>query len=221
MKSASQTYVVIYAANNLHLQAWQTLLADQVYLEIAAGYMDLGRINSDQKQKRPLAYLIDDYDIGPADIAQLKAEGENAGMLILVDNYLTSEILSFLRAGASGVLHRNASIPDLVSALIAVGRGEFVLPPEKASAILAGLIDDKSVGDRSGAETLTDREMDVLELLSEGLTNKAIGQQLFISVRTVEAHLRNIYSKLGVNSRTEAVLWGVEHGYGEGKSDRR
>jgi DNA-binding NarL/FixJ family response regulator len=62
-------------------------------------------------------------------------------------------------------------------------------------------------------ETLTDREREVLSLLARGLTNKDIAQSLFLSVRTIEAHLRNIYGKLDVNSRTEAVLWAVQHGY--------
>ena len=63
-------------------------------------------------------------------------------------------------------------------------------------------------------EPLSDREMEVLRLLAQGLTNKAIAQSLILSVRTVEAHLRSIFGKLGVHSRTEAALWAVKHGYG-------
>jgi DNA-binding NarL/FixJ family response regulator len=62
-------------------------------------------------------------------------------------------------------------------------------------------------------ETLTDHEKEVLTLLAQGLTNKDIAQSLFLSVRTIETHLRNIYGKLNVSSRTEAVLWAVQHGY--------
>ena len=62
--------------------------------------------------------------------------------------------------------------------------------------------------------SLTEREQKVLDLLAKGLTNKDIAQTLILSVRTVEAHLRNIYSKLDVGSRTEAVLWAVDQGFG-------
>lgn len=62
-------------------------------------------------------------------------------------------------------------------------------------------------------EPLSEREADVLRLLAQGLTNKDIAQTLILSVRTVEAHLRSVYGKLGVRSRTEAALWAVKHGY--------
>jgi DNA-binding NarL/FixJ family response regulator len=60
---------------------------------------------------------------------------------------------------------------------------------------------------------LSERETDVLRLLAQGYTNKDIAQTLFLSVRTVEAHLRSIFAKLDVSSRTEAALWAVQHGY--------
>ena len=64
-------------------------------------------------------------------------------------------------------------------------------------------------------EPLSARETEVLGLLARGLTNKDIAQSLMLSVRTVEAHLRSIFGKLAVGSRTEAALWAVRHGYGE------
>jgi DNA-binding NarL/FixJ family response regulator len=60
---------------------------------------------------------------------------------------------------------------------------------------------------------LTRREIEVLHLLSHGMSNRDIAQKLFVSVRTVEAHLRSLYGKLDVSSRTEAALWAVRHGY--------
>jgi two-component system, NarL family, response regulator LiaR len=62
--------------------------------------------------------------------------------------------------------------------------------------------------------SLSAREAEVLGLLARGLTNKGIAQTLFLSVRTIEAHLRSIFAKLGVRTRTEAALWAVGHGYG-------
>jgi DNA-binding NarL/FixJ family response regulator len=78
---------------------------------------------------------------------------------------------------------------------------------------LVALARGEAVQEASPA-ALTSREQEVLKLLAQGFTNKDIAQTLFLSVRTVEAHLRNVYSKLGVSSRTEAAIWAVNHGFG-------
>jgi len=116
-----------------------------------------------------------------------------------------------LQAGAAGILSRDATLPELTQALVASGRGEIVLPPSLAARALAALARGE-VHPQQNLETLTERERDVLALLAQGLTNKDIAQSMFLSVRTVEAHLRNVYGKLNVTSRTEAVLWAVQHG---------
>ena len=134
------------------------------------------------------------------------------GLLCLVDAYDLNQVVTLLQAGAAGVLSRNATLPELTRALIAASRGEIVLPPELAAQALASLARG-GLGAQQNIETLTDRERDVLTLLAKGMTNKDIAQTLFLSVRTVEAHLRNIYGKLNVASRTEAVLWAVQHGF--------
>jgi len=103
-------------------------------------------------------------------------------------------------------------VGDLIRALIAAARGEMALPPDIAGQALAALARGDSALPPI-VEPLTERESDVLHLLASGMTNKDIAQALIISVRTVEAHLRSIYSKLGVDSRTEAALWAVQNGY--------
>jgi DNA-binding NarL/FixJ family response regulator len=108
---------------------------------------------------------------------------------------------------------RDAAVGDLARGIIAAGRGEIVLPADLATKALVAL----ARGEDFQAEpevTLTLREQQVLDLLAQGLTNKDIAQALILSVRTVEAHLRNIYDKLGVASRTEAALWAVNHDFG-------
>ena len=101
---------------------------------------------------------------------------------------------------------------ELDRAIIAVGRGEIALPPSIAARALAALARGETIkGDL--IEALSEREVEVLQLLAQGMTNKDIAQTLILSVRTVEAHLRSIFGKLGVRSRTEAALWATEHGY--------
>jgi DNA-binding NarL/FixJ family response regulator len=118
-----------------------------------------------------------------------------------------------LQAGANGCVARDDPVGDLARAVIAAGRGEIVLPPAIAARALLVLARGGPTTDTL-IEPLSDREVEVLRLLADGHTNKDIAQALLISVRTVEAHLRSIYGKLNVRSRTEAVLWAVRRGYG-------
>ena len=82
-----------------------------------------------------------------------------------------------------------------------------------AGRALAAMARGETVGETL-VEPLSDRETEVLRLLAQGLTNKDMAQTLILSVRTIEAHLRNIFGKLGVTSRTEAALWATKYGYG-------
>jgi VCBS repeat-containing protein len=146
-------------------------------------------------------------------VNQLRLALPDSGLLFLVDSYDLKEIVSLLRAGATGFMAHDATVANLARAIIAVGRGEIVLPPEMATQALLALARGEEVQEEISV-SLTDREQDVLNLLAQGHTNKDIAQTLFLSVRTVEAHLRNIYGKLSVASRTEAAIWAVNHDYG-------
>ena len=129
--------------------------------------------------------------------------------------------MPLLQAGATGFVDHNTDVADLARATIAVGRGELALPPRIAASALTALARSDTVSSHDLVEPLTQREREVLALLAQGLTNKDIAQALFVSVRTVEAHLRNVYGKLSVRSRTEAALWAVEHGInGQGGENR-
>lgn len=138
----------------------------------------------------------------------------NCGLLFLVQSYDLSEVLPLLQAGATGFVSRDETTGNLARAIIATGRGEIVLPAEIAFQSLVTLAREQSLTTLPVRE-LSERETEVLNLLAQGLTNKDIAQTLVLSVRTVEAHLSSIFAKLGVRSRTEAVLWAVRRGYGQ------
>jgi DNA-binding NarL/FixJ family response regulator len=157
--------------------------------------------------------LVDQSAPSPDLARQLKAAAPNAGLIFLVGSYELSEIISLLQAGANGCIARDGTVGDLARAVLAAGRGELVLPPAIAARALMVLARGRPTTDTL-IEPLSDREGEVLRLLASGHTNKDIAQALLISVRTVEAHLSGTYGKLGVRSRTEAVLWAVRHGYG-------
>jgi DNA-binding CsgD family transcriptional regulator len=112
----------------------------------------------------------------------------------------------------TGLFSRDEPPAALGIAIRQVARGEQYLSPSLATAILEKLQATASLTEavRSTIETLTEREREILDLLAQGLSNKMIAAQLYLSVRTVEGHLANIYSRLGVHSRTEAMLIAVK-----------
>jgi len=117
-------------------------------------------------------------------------------------------VIAALQAGAAGYLLKTVPGQELVQAVRAVHAGETVLQ-EGLSRKLAQYWRQAS-GTRGG-QWLSRRELEVLRLLAAGCTNKEIAARLAISLRTVEGHLGNIFSKLGVGSRTEAALYAVTH----------
>jgi len=206
------TTVLILAKDNLLRAAWSALLGQQPNISLAgdaATITDLTRLFSDNQ---PTTVLIDVSQPQRHLVQELVTTLPEAGLLFLVDDFELADIVPMLEVGAAGFVHRDASVPELARAIIAAGRGEIVLPPEVAVRALAALARG-DVGQRSLRSALTPREQDVLGLLAQGLTNKEIAQNLILSVRTVEAHLHNIYAKLDVSSRTEAALWAVDNGY--------
>lgn len=221
---SSTTRLIILASAALYREAWSALLCDRPYISLVGAGQDLAETNTFLAPGQPTTILIDQPSPTPELAFQLRAAAPDCGLLFLVQAYHLGEIVALLQAGATGCITRDDSVTDLTRAIIAAGRGEIVLPATIASQVLSSLVNttralaalthSQARGD-SLEEALSQRETDILDLLGRGLTNKDIAQTLIISVRTVEAHLRNIYDKLGVHSRTEAALWAVQYGYGQ------
>jgi DNA-binding NarL/FixJ family response regulator len=114
-------------------------------------------------------------------------------------------VRAMLEAGAQGYLSKAARAHELVAAVRAVAAGETVLSPGVASRVLS----------RTAGSTpdLTPRELDMLRAAARGLGNKQIGTELGVSARTVQTHLTRVFAKLGVASRTEAVLYAIKRGW--------
>ncbi len=117
-------------------------------------------------------------------------------------------ILAALNAGAAGYLLKTAPGREVVEAVRAAYRGETVLQPAISRKLAQYWQRFNAPG---GSARLSPRELEVLRLLARGAPNKEIAATLGISLRTVEGHLGNIFGKLGVFSRTEAVLYAVNH----------
>jgi DNA-binding NarL/FixJ family response regulator len=115
-------------------------------------------------------------------------------------------VVAAIEAGASGYLLKTAHADDVVAAIRAVARGEVVLHP----AVARHLMGRRSDGDR---ETLTTRELEILRLAARGQRTRDIAAHLAVSARTVEAHFTAIFNKLGVSTRTEAIVHAASRGW--------
>ena len=127
--------------------------------------------------------------------------------LVLTAHDRDSYLAGMMDAGAAGYLDKKLKGNDLIAAIRRAARGEFIF--DKGQIERARRWREEVT---AKWESLSDREREVLHLLTEGQDNHAIADTLGISINTVEKHLKNLYEKLGVTSRTEAIHWWVEKG---------
>jgi NarL family two-component system response regulator LiaR len=142
---------------------------------------------------------------------KIKALHPSIAILILTAYDYDQYIFALLEAGAAGYLLKGVQAHEVIDAIRAVYAGESVLHPVVARRVVNRLVSPAS-SEAEATELLSEREMEVLKLAATGVSNKEIAKQLFLSPRTVQVHLGNIFSKLGVASRTEAILYGLKRG---------
>jgi DNA-binding NarL/FixJ family response regulator len=136
-----------------------------------------------------------------------------SALVLLTDEADSDWILDALPGGATAILPRDSMPAEIVAAIEATAAGLYVLSPEILGRILAGRKPPRHAASGVPFETLTLREIEVLTMLAEGLGNKEIARQLDISDNTVKFHLSSIFGKLGATNRTEAVMFGMRHGF--------
>ena len=142
---------------------------------------------------------------GPAAIATLRQQAPEVRVLVLTTYGSDADITRAIDAGATGYLLKDAPREQLFAAIRAAARGEAVLSPSVATRVLGRM--------RAPAEeALSPRELEILQAVAEGLSNKQVGRRLYVSEATVKTHLLRIFAKLGVDDRTAAVTAALERG---------
>jgi len=145
---------------------------------------------------------------------QIKKFRPATAVLILTAYDTDQYIMALLEAGAAGYLLKSVRGNQLIDAIRAVYAGESVLQPSTTRRVIEQLKAKASAEEEIPSFLpLSDREMEVLRLSAKGVSNKDIAETLFLSNRTVQSHLSNIFKKLAVASRTEAVLFGLKRGW--------
>jgi two-component system NarL family response regulator len=141
---------------------------------------------------------------------RIKAQNPQIGVILLTNYDDDRYVFEGIEAGASGYLLKDIGADDLSEAIHRVARGESLMAP----SVLRKVLDEfahRAEERELPHEGLTPRELEVLQALARGLKNEEIAKELFITEKTVKSHLGSIFSKLGVNDRSQAILYAIKH----------
>jgi len=178
--------------------------------EATGGYETIELVEKTQPNVLVLDLSMPDLD-GIAVTRKIKPQFPNLHILILTLHEDEALLKAALKAGASGYILKRAAEAELISAIHTILRGDLYVDPSMVRRLLT---DEAlpSVPSTQSTEMLTPREIDVLKLIVQGYTNRQIGEELSISIRTAESHRANLSEKLGLHSRVELVRYAREHG---------
>lgn len=143
---------------------------------------------------------------------RIKRDNPKIKVLALTMHDNEEYLSQMLQAGASGYILKKAAVSELRNAIDAINRGESYLYPSSARHLIGSFLKRVESGGKSSIDGLTSREQEVLILIAEGKTNKEIAKHLQLSVKTIESHRSNIFEKLGINDRIEAVRYAIRRG---------
>ena len=147
-------------------------------------------------------------------IEDLREANPHFAALVLTASLDELDHARAVEAGAAGVLHKSADVAEIMEAARRLAAGGTLISPQELVEMLrlAGESREEEREARASIEQLTRRELQVLEALAEGLTNKEIAERLHMSVDTERTHMMNILNKLGVHSRLQALLFAARYG---------
>ena len=147
---------------------------------------------------------------GIAAIEEIKEENPGAHILVITSFAEDDKVFAAIKAGALGYLLKDASPDELLRAVREVHHGEPSMQPSIAHKVMREL--QRASNLPPTEDPLTEREVEVLRLVTQGLTNQEIAEKLFVSERTVRAHVSNILGKLHLANRTQAALYALREG---------
>ncbi len=189
------------------------LLAAEPDLELVGEAADGSEAVEKTDQLRPDVILLDllmPVKSGIEAMIEIKEKDPGARILVLTSFADDEQVFPALRAGALGYLLKDSSPQDLLRAIRSVYRGESSLHPAIARRLVLQF--SQPAVDSSPENPLTQREVEVLKLVAEGLSNQNIADELVVSERTVGKHVGNILEKLHLANRTQAALYALREG---------
>ncbi|MEO6210030.1 MAG: response regulator transcription factor [Gemmatimonadaceae bacterium] len=205
--------LVLIDDNRLLREGIVAMIHSQPGFEVLAASADVDEALRKVREAKPDVVLI---DFGLADhdslslTATVHSEVPAARVIVMGLLPLQEDIATFVRAGASGFIMKDASFEDLFSTIQRVAAGAEVLPSALTHSLFSQIVRNAAGVDKLQlleSVRLTPREIQVIALLGEGLSNKEIGVRLHIAVHTVKSHVHNVLEKLALHSRLEVVAF--------------
>jgi DNA-binding NarL/FixJ family response regulator len=186
----------------------------------AAGYDVVGQAGDGQaaieaaRRTQPDLVLMDitmPHMSGLEALRQIRVELPDVKVVMLTVSDDDTDLLEAIKAGASGYLVKNLNAEEFLQILSGLEHGEVAMTRQTTARLIHGLTQPPPPQPK-GWETLTAREIELLRLVAQGLSNKAVAQKLSLSENTIKYHLKNILQKLGVQNRTEAASYAIRAG---------
>lgn len=141
---------------------------------------------------------------------EIRQESPETNVLMLTSYADEKAVMAAIVAGASGFMLKEVKTAELIEAMRTVGRGGKTLDPASSAAVIEQIRRGNVVSEEDRvAQQLSERELKVLEYISEGMTNREIGEQMFLSEKTIKHHVSDILSKLGLTRRVEAATFAI------------
>jgi DNA-binding NarL/FixJ family response regulator len=211
-----KTRILLVDDHHVVRAAVAAFLAREKDIEVVGEVARVADLEATVRRLRPDLLLLDAHMPGHkvVESARQLREAYPAMQILVLSAYDRREyVVGLLQAGAAGYVLKDDSPDMLIRAVRAVIQGEEWVSPRVAKVLV------KSVRnwDERPSDKLTEREMEVLQLMAEGYKNEEIATQLVITVQTVKNHVTSIFRRLGVESRVEAVLYAINHGMVNGQ----
>jgi len=208
--------VLVVDDHPLYREGLAAALAASGEIEVVGEAADGAEAVTRAEELRPDVVLMDLHMPGVNGIEatrRITARQPEVAVLALTMLDGDDSVFSAMRAGARGYLLKGAGREEITSAVAAAVRGEVVFSAGIATRVLGFFAGPRDAGPQPFAE-LTDREREILDLVARGLTNPAIARRLFLSEKTVRNHVSNVFAKLHVAGRAEAVAKARDAGLG-------
>jgi two-component system response regulator DevR len=221
-----QIKVMVVDDHQLLTQSLLMVLAEEPDFEVVATAASVAEAQLMARRHPPDVALMDyrlPDGLGTEAARLIRQENPEVKVVMLTGFPDDSILVAAIEAGCSGYITKDSAVTEAISAVRAAHAGEALISPSMLARLLPKLRRDY----RGVGSTLTDRELEVLQLLAKGSQNQAVADHLFLSINTVRKHVQSILSKLGAHSKLEAVAIAVREGIielgdnGHGSASRR
>ena len=214
MTPIKKTSILIIEDNRLFRHGISAMINEQSDLKVIASFSEIDKSLTNVFNHKPEIILI---DLGLRNqnslqvVKSIKKKFPDIKIIVMDLLPVQSDVLEFVKAGVSGFILKDARVPEFLKTIRTVAGGEKVLPPHLTDSLFSQIVERAVNGSQEINLTqdvlMTRRERQVIDLISDGLTNKEIGQILHLSPYTVKSHVHNIMEKMALHTRVQIAIY--------------